>query len=209
MEIITDREADLILSWNPCASWRGGSTYMVGCMGECGATGGPMRSHGPREEPGLPDALIFFISFKNKDDVQLYLTICDVLEKLKATDQISINQISYCPSNLKSYLVKEKGNLKTGHETKLAEIEKQNKLIESKYVVLVNKLEKMGCYCKKLGFPTYQTLSDEWYEWKEYVDIDRAKFNICCHKGTKFYQHLKETGVLNKYFPEWYRRCLI
>jgi hypothetical protein len=203
MEIIIDREADLILSWAPHAYWIGGSTYDVGPIGRTGPVG--MRgsdSLGPRN---LPDSLIFYIRFKDETDLPLYLAIRKGLEVLKTYDEISINQLSYHNGNRKSYIIREKGNLYPVYEKEVAKIEKENKLIEAKYLVLVDQLEELGCDCDDLKSPKYQTIPNDWYEWNESIDINRDSFNICCHKGTKFYQHLQKHGILNKYFPEWYR----
>jgi hypothetical protein len=194
MEIIIEHENDLELSWHPSCGWIEGYTYVVGIRG---AT----EKLGPNESPKPPNSLVFNIRFKNKNDVQLLKTIWGMLNELKTTDQITINSFGYHTEPL----IKERGNLKAGYQNEISEMGKKNALIQEKYSILVGQLEELGCYCSKLGKPTYQTIPDDWYEWREYIDTERFSISICCHNGTKFYQYLQSNGILDKYFPEEYK----
>ena len=91
------------------------------------------------------------------------------------------------------------------YQSPLTIIPLNSEKVEEKYSILVGQLEELGCYCSKLGKPTYQTIPDDWYEWREYIDTERFSISICCHNGTKFYQYLQSNGILDKYFPEEYK----
>jgi hypothetical protein len=198
MEIIADRESDLKLSWNPATIWKGGSTYTSVIIGRMGP-GGKV----PWKDPSLPNSLNFIIQFKNRDDIPLYQAISEMLDKLKTVDdEILISGTNRTPN---SFLVREKRNLKENYQTKATEIKRENDLLRNQISILVKQLEHLGCDCDDLRGPLYQTIPDDWYEWNEYIDVTKASISVCCHDQTKFYQYLRECGILDKYFPEWYR----
>lgn len=63
-------------------------------------------------------------------------------------------------------------------------------------------MDNFNCEIRDVYGPEYIPILDEWFEWDEYVDY-KTYFHICCQ--TKFYKFLKEKGLLEKYFPKWYR----
>lgn len=226
MEIFVERENDLNLSWHPGCIFMGMKTYNSNAIpeymiGEIGSTGccnpngmpdyvvGPIGSKGAGsniQKPeqilpitNVPSSIKLHIGFKNQNDDNLYKSILDIVEKLQNSgDQIKINKTD-------PRLKRDKVRIKDEFYDKHIELEERNLILKQKFLVLYNQLKELGCYLDDIGGPSYERIPDNWYEIKEYVDYTCCSIGVCCHDDTIFYKYLKEKGLLDKYFPEWYK----
>ena len=224
MEIFVERENDLILSWHPGCIFMGMKTYnsnvapeyMIGEIGSTGCRGpssvseymvGPIGSKGASDiKPeqtspitDVPSSIKLHIGFKNKNDDNLYNSILEIVENLqKSGDQIQINKTGPRPR-------KDKIKIKDEFSDKYMELEERNLILKQKFLVLYNQLKELGCYLFDIGEPSYESIPYNWYEIKEYTDYSCCSIGVCCHDDTIFYKYLKEKGLLDKYFPEWYK----
>ena len=193
MEILLDSEQDLICSWSPTCFFNG-TTYIKGPIGRRGPGVTDEDLKKPWICPGLPKSLIFSIRFNNNN--VLYEEVLHVLSTLKDKDQLQIDVIP--PKTIKRQL-----GLKEEFKSKADEINEKNDEIREKVLLLVEQLEQLGCNCDDLMFPNYNIIPAEWYNWEEDT---YASINVCCHNKTEFYMFLQGKGLLDKYFPEWYRK---
>ena len=195
MDILIDREEDLDFSWSPGCFFNG-TTYITGPISR--------RGPGVTDEDlkkswicsGLPTALSFSITFKNGNVGVLYKEILHIICTLEHQDQLKIS--TRVPTVTKRQL-----GLKEEFRSKADEINEKNDKIREKILSLIEKLDQLGCNCQDLIFPDYNIIPAEWYNWEERT---YASINICCHNKTELYKFLQEKGILDKYFPEWYRK---
>jgi hypothetical protein len=190
MEILINREPDLELSWHPNCIFQG-TDYVIS----------PIKSkslmvNDEEHDPTIPKTLQFHIGFKNKEDVNLYKDILEIINDIAKYDQIKV--IKNEPK-----VTKEKVCLKKECKKQFTKTNKNNKKTKAKYDKLVNKMRDLGC--RQFDFPDYGDISNQWFEWKEYIDTTSASISVCCHSETHFYKFLQRNNMLEKYFPEWYK----
>lgn len=203
MEVLVERQQDLKLSWHPGCGFHkkglGKSTYYVGPIGRRGPNTTEEDLKKEIKITEVPNSLVFYINFTNESK-DLYETILNELENLiKYGDDIEIKE------KRGPYNRIERIKPKPEYEDKIKEITERNEKINKEYIELVDKLEQLGCCCDDISGPKYEKLIDEYYELKEYVDYNSAYIHVCCHKDTKLYNYLNQAGILEKYFPQWYR----
>lgn len=209
MEILIDREADLIFSWHPGCMFQGidqhgQSIYVLGEIGRRGpgVTDLDIKKQIENwEKPSVPSSLQFNIRLKNKTDEQLYKEILEVLIEHASNNSGQIKVTVNAPRK-----IREKGCVKEEFKDKLNEANQKNNEIREKFLSLINQLGVLGCMCDDLGQPRYEKILDEWFEWNEYIDASYGSFSICCHSETHFYKFMQEKGIFDKYFPEWYAK---
>jgi hypothetical protein len=193
MEILSENEDKLKLSWSP-GCYFDGDTYILGEIGRRG----PGVTEEDLKKPwicsGLQSSLQFFIRFKNVGDIDLYYRIEEII--IKNTNQIDVK---FVPPPLQ----KDRLELKDEYKEQFNIITKENETLREKYLNLVAQLKELGCDCNDTI--NYKSILKEWYNWVEYYDATKAGINICCHNKTEFYIYLKDNGMLDKYFPEWYK----
>lgn len=195
MEILSENEDQLKLSWSP-GCYFDGNKYILGEIGRRGPDVTEEDLKKPWIYNELPSSLQFNIRFKNAEDIDLYYKIEEVIKNFKNTDQVNFK---FVPPPLQ----KDRLELKDEYKEQVDTITKENEIIREKYLILIKQLNELGCHCDHT--PTYKSIPDEWYNWVEYYDATKAGINICCHNKTEFYIFLKDNGMLDKYFPEWYR----
>jgi hypothetical protein len=100
--------------------------------------------------------------------------------------------------------IREKMGLQYRYESLVEQIEKDNDIIKEKYNVSIRQLEELGCNLVYITGPKYQVIPDHYYIWKEYDDYG-VPITVGCHEHTKLYKFLYSSGLLEKYFPKWYR----
>ena len=224
MEIFIERENELNLSWHPGCMFMGmktsSSCYSIGEIGSTGCVGntecnskpeyivgaigskGPSCSEQPKEITPItkvPSSIKMSISFKNKNDSTLYETILNIVRDLqKSGDQIEIN-------HTQPRLRRDKVKIKDKFHDEYEKMEERNSSIRQKFIALCTQLEELGCFVDDLGQPKYERVPENWYEINEYTDYSCCSIGVCCHDDTIFYKYLKEKGLLDKYFPEWYK----
>lgn len=197
MEILLKKEDILKLSWSP-GCYFDGNNYVLGAIGR--------RGPGVTEEDlkipwickGVPSSLEFNIRFNNIGDIDLYNKIKDIIVDIKNTDKIDVKTTD-------PPLRKNKINIKNEYKDQIDKITEDNKVLNNKYLSIIKQLNDLGCDCYNLGEPIYQKIPNDWYEWEEYYDATGAGISVCCHSKTKFFSFLNENGILDKYFPEWYK----
>lgn len=195
MEILINREKDLSFSWNPGCVFVNGD-YVTSPIGKKGPI---MKEEDLGErwsQFNIPKSVQFHIGFKNKDDVNLYKDILELVNGMKNFDQIRV--IKNEPRQ-----IREKVCLKNDWRNHFGKINKQNDKRRKKYNTLVSKMEQLGC--RQFDYPEYEQIPNEWFEWKEYVDTTWASISVCCHSDTQFYKFLQRNNIFEKYFPEWYQ----
>lgn len=190
MEILINREADLEFSWHPNCVFQG-NDYIIS----------PIKSKhlmvkDDNHNPVIPKSLQFHINFKNKEDVNLYKDILEIINDMKTYDQIKV--IKNEPR-----VIREKVCLKRECKNQFMKTNHDNKKRREKYITLVNKLKDLGC--SQFDHPEYKDIPNDWFEWKEYIDTTSASISVCCHSDTQFYKFLQRNDMLEKYFPEWYK----
>lgn len=94
--------------------------------------------------------------------------------------------------------------LKDEFKDKVKEITEINDKITTKYLTLVDQLAVLGCY--NVESPKCEPLLDTYYNWEEHYDAKTASIGVRCNNHTIFYQYLQEKGILDKYFPDWYKK---
>ena len=193
MQVLIDREQDLIFSWSPGCMFRD-NKYIKGAIGRRGPGITDEDLKKPYVCSGPPSSLMFSIRCNNNN--VLYKEILDVLSNLKDKDQLEIN--IQLPRTTKRQI-----RLKEGFQSKADEINEKNNEAREKVSLLIEQLKQLGCNCDDLICPDYNIIPAEWYEWEEDT---YASVNVCCHNKTEFYKFLQEKGILDKYFPEWYRK---
>lgn len=90
MDIFIKEEENLSYSWHPGCHFmglnsHGKANYTVGPIGRIGP-----GSTVPWTTPSLPSSLIFNITFKNTQDVNLYENVVKVLDNLANDDKIEV-----------------------------------------------------------------------------------------------------------------------
>lgn len=195
MEILSENEDKLKLSWSP-GCYFDGNKYILGEIGRRGPGATEEDLKKPWIYNGLPASLQFFIRFKNVEDIDLYYKIEEVIRNFKNTALVNVK---FRPPPLQ----KDRLELKDEYKEQVDTITKENEILKEKYLNLVGQLKELGCDCNDTV--NYKIIPKEWYNWVEYYDATRASINICCHDKTEFYIYLKNNGMLDKYFPEWYR----
>lgn len=193
MELLLEKEAHLILSWHPGCYHIVGSSYTVGPIGRRGP--GITNTETSWVIPGIPSALQFHIKFLQTEQAD-YDTLANAIQKLAETDQIKVD-VS------KPYDVKGKIGIKKCFQAIDENIKKQNKIITDKFISLCNELNFLGCNTDVIRPPHLITLPEECFDW--IIRKDYGSISVCCHKETEFYKILNSYGLLEKYFPKWYR----
>ncbi len=203
MEIFVERENDLSLSWNPGCLFegikQGEPNYQTFMWGYAGCSG--VRPDGtsietdysrPYVRTDIPDAIQFSIGFK-ESDMDLYKLILHVVTELKNNgDEIKINY--------RTRLIRK--NIKDEFMDKVKMIENRNSLQKEKFDQICSKLDEIGVNYDDLN-PGYESIPDEYYEHTEIP----SSISVCCHDKTEFYQFLKTNGLLDKYYPESFRKA--
>lgn len=188
MELLLENEDKLQLSWHPGCSYHNGR-YDVGAVGRIG----PSDPYEPWVCPAIPSSLSFNIRFKNKEDIDLFNQLSLIKE-----DGIEVKIYNHS-------FKKEKIKIKDEFIKKANEITIKNEAIRDKCDQLIEQLEELGCNCYDIYPTTLEQIPLDWYEWQESYDATLASITVLCHDKTHFYLFLKEHGILDKYFPEWYR----
>lgn len=199
MDILFEMENDLLFSWHPGCKFMVTNkqpSYIVGPVGRIGP--GVQMPVTKREITEIPNSLEFTIRFKNKDDNNLYLAIKNMLLLLQKNDPIEVKL-------QEPKLIKEKVKPMVDYVEKINLINDNNKKKTEKINELIDQLEKLGVDCDDISY-RLETIPDNWYENHQYTDATLASINICCHNDTKFYKTMKDKGILEKYFPQWYKR---
>jgi len=194
MELLLENEDKLQLSWHPGCYYYNGK-YTLGDIGRRGPGVTDEDLKKPWVCQGVPSSISFNIRFKNKDDIDLFNKLLSIIKKLEGID------VKFYDNCLK----KEKIKIKDEFREKVDEIEERNKNVREKYLILIKQLEDLGCYLDSISGPKYEQISNDWYEWQESYDATMVSINVLCHDNTHFYLFLKEHGILDKYFPEWYK----
>lgn len=202
MEIILQNENNLNISWHPgCFKIQPGH-YVVGPIGRTGHNPNSLdnivsASDVVLPNTTIPDQLSISFSLKNNDK-DLYQSLVSLANNLKLDPELEIiiNQ---------PRLIHEKICAKPEYENKVRELEEANKIIDQKFCNLLSQLEELGCTTDDIGHPRYEIIPEEYYEWKHYYDyIPFFRIEIRCHKDTEFYKFMNKSGLLKKYFPQWY-----
>jgi len=193
MELLLEKESDLTMSWHPGCIHMGGNSYTVGALG---STGPGKSSEQPQWKPPIVSkSLQFTIGFKTID-TDSYNKIVSAINELANTDPVKVNV---------SGIWNTKNKVKT--KDSFVELEKeviaQNEITRKKFEKLCDKIEAMGCYLDDVSPPKYMTLPEDCFEWETKVNF--GGISVCCHSETQFYKFLDSNGLLEKYFPEWYR----
>lgn len=196
MELLLERENDLVMTWHPGCFYSNG--YQYGPIGRIGPKPGPDEPQQDNTVITIPNSLAFSISMKNNDK-ELYDKLNNMLQQIKVNDNIDVNLDRGTTHK------KEKLGVKPEHEINIKKINELNEYILDRYNQLTNELEQMGCDTNDLRGPKLEIIPNEYYEWNEYDDY-KVSYRIGCQNGTKFYKFLYEKGLLDKYFPEWYRK---
>lgn len=187
MELLLENEDKLQLSWHPGCCYHNGR-YDVGDVGRRG----PSDPCEPWVCPAIPSSLSFNIRFKNKEDIDLLNQLSLIKE-----DGIEVKIYNNC-------LKRERIKIKNDFKEKVDEITIRNEAVREKCDQLIGQLEELGCDCSDI-YPKLELIPLDWYEWQESTDATLASITVLCHDKTLFYQFLKEHGILDKYFPEWYK----
>lgn len=192
MELLLENEDKLQLSWHPGCSYRNGR-YDVGAVGrrEPGVTEEDLKK--PWVCPNIPSSLSFNIRFKNKEDIDLFNQLSLIKE-----DGIEVKIYNHC-------LKRERIKIIDEFKEKVDEITIRNEAIRDKCDQLIEQLEELGCNCYDIYPTTLEQIPLDWYEWQESTDATEGSITVLCHDKTHFYRFLKEHGILDKYFPEWYK----
>ena len=147
------------------------------------------------------DSIALSIGFKNRNDMNLYENIRDILEK---QCNISIKYIGDAK-------LKRKLEIKENKKGSLEELNRINYRIKEKYDELKYQLERilddLALYAynvsdPNIGEPRYELIPDDWYDWEEYDgDLGEVWIQVCCHKETNMYKFLDEHGLLRRSRP--------
>jgi len=194
MEILLENEDRLNLSWDP-GCYFDGSKYTAGAIGRRGANTTDEDLKKPWICSNLPSALHFHIRFKNIEDIDLFKKIKDIINNT-VDGRVDIRVVY-------PKLQKNKFSLKDEYKEQVNIILEENEKMKQKYLDLIKQLNELGCECNDC--PSYKIIPNEWYNCEEYEDATKAGIDILCHDKTQIYIFLKENGILDKYFPEWYK----
>lgn len=194
MDYLISRQEDFKLSWQPGCSFDGKS-YQCGPVGRKGPGCNCTQMIQP---PVIPDAISFQIGFTDKSG-NLYQEILDELYSSVAPDNF-IEIHSHGPTR-----VKHKKNFKPKYENMGNEIVRKNIEIHNRASDLIQELFLMGCEIERMSGPKLDKIPDEYYDIEEYLDYTHTWIHVHCHSGTKLYRFLNKHGILEKYFPEWYK----
>jgi hypothetical protein len=197
MDSIINNEQKLTFSWYPgCIYNRHDNSYTVGEISRRGP--GSKQILDPWTCPSVPSSLSFSIRFKNKDDLELFQEIKTMLHSLIDHEQMQI--MTYSPQFMREQIV-----VKDKYREEVDQIIISNEIVKEKFRLLKLQLEELGCDHTNLKGPAYKTIPDEYYEWHEYYNSQKSGFTVYCHNETIFYKALNDSGILDKYFPEWYK----
>lgn len=161
------------------------------------------KSDKPEAEPeptpvSVPKCVAFSISMKNSDK-ELCERLMNLMEQVKSNDTIDVKIDKRITHK------KEKLNVKPEYGAIVKAMEDKNTALEDRFYDLLEEFAKLDCRIDVISGPKYDIIPDNYYEWNEYDDY-KVSCRIGCQEGTKFYGFLQENGLLEKYFPEWYRK---
>jgi len=100
-------------------------------------------------------------------------------------------------------IINDKVRIKEGRESHITKIKEINAEIDRKYQSAVEMLKSLDCGNMLIGNPKHQTIPDEYYEWKEIIDMTWAWISVDVYFGSNFYNFLRREGIFDKYFPDW------
>jgi len=203
MDILLEHENDLDINWHPGCSRMGHNTFSVGGIGRLGPGVSMEEARKPITITEVPKCLVVYISIKKSVDSKKAIQLCDLLNEcfnklLEQGDGIEIKGRQIIKSSQKKIGVKMEfldDYNKIAHE---------NQKIRDKCNELIHQLESLGCAVNDASFPKLVQVPDEYYIYENVTEVN-SRFDICCDSQTRFYQFLKDKGLLEKYFPEWYR----
>lgn len=213
METLLNNQDKLTIRWNPGCAYMGAGKYAVGCIGRIGhnqeenccsvgrtgptGTTGPMENTtGSMENTKIPDAIHLTITSTDKLTLDEFNKICEELEKSGYESEIhktlprEIVETEIKPEYLEKYKTKEE----------------RESVIQEKIDKNLDELIVLGCE----GLDYYRkpfTVPEEWKQvTNRYYDMKTAGIRVYCHKDTEIYKILLNSGILEKSFPEWYRK---
>jgi len=193
----------LKISWEP-AIYEGGNRYICG----------PMGRHAPKPADWKPMTTlpagmkltisIFHDSEKlyldEKKDPKLYEQTLDLVTRLGEPDQIKMEESR--PPWKKTEILNPKPEFKEIVEDWQA----KNTAIMTEFHELIVKLEELGCDIDDgPGSPRVHVIPQEYFVTRDYLDFGLCYISFCMNFNMKIYQFLKEQGVLDRVFPQWYR----
>lgn len=197
MQLLLDRGDELNMDWHPGCIYDGNGNYYYGPVGRRGPGVTDEDLKNPFVVPSIPTCLQYTISLKN-NDAQLYKLIITALTDLKNSGDV----IDVKMGGVRH--VREKIKVKDECKEIVDKITLENNQLKDKFTSLADELDKLGCDTSDVGCPKYKLIPDEYFEWNEYDDY-KTCISVGCHNGTIFYKFLQKNGLLEKYFPQWYK----
>lgn len=205
-ELIANEEK-VRISWSPGCSYKDG-TYIIGLQGLCGSIGPGAPAPVPKPNLTVPDAISFTV---DDLDVELFNRLSDLLTQY--TDHIYVSiRYNPCREIPRPLRVKHECQDKyKEYEEKCAALRLEDSLKREESYQLLDRLAELGCSIHDINYPKNDIPKpdSEWYEPTDNeVKMSLGSISIACYNETKIYKALKNSGILDKYFPEWYRKGL-
>ena len=191
MATIVAYQDDLKITWHPGCSY--GNGYSVGAIGRRGPDTTEEDLNKEIRNTEIPSCLALHITIPG-DVKHLYEVIFNEL-KINYT---GIEVITNPPRELRM-----NGKIKEEYQLQHDAIVERNSQIGKKYAELVTQLEDLGCDTSDLSGPKLEKIPDSFYDFT--MQNTDSFIEVRCHNATKFYEYLYSAGVLEKFYPQWYR----
>ena len=195
MQVLIERKELFTFNWHPGCVKSGFKKYSTGPIGRQGAAGeSGIERVIPKSEPTIPQCLLLIIGFK--DCTTAFRTATDILEDIEKDDVV-------CTYNAPQSTFQKVG-IRPEFESKAHEIEARNKDIQKRWDDVVDEMSKLADG-EFSGFgPALETIPDEFFIFKQ-VWTCNGEIKVACDSQSRIYQLLKEAGILEESFPEWYK----
>ncbi len=200
MNILLENEDKLNLSWSPNCFYIGNGKYSVGPIGRLGPGVDPDNIP-PWISPKVEDieCLSFFIFIKECNPY-LYKQIKQAILGLE-DENIQIIYLDY-------RTIEEQVGVKEEYKETYKKCVLNNNRLDEEVERVLGELRKL-VHLVELDYSINGKLpiSYDWFIYEGKIDETRAAgMEIRCVKGTKFYQFLQDNGLVEKYYPAWYKK---
>ncbi|AYV86074.1 MAG: hypothetical protein Solivirus5_2 [Solivirus sp.] len=192
-KLILQHESDLKISWTPGCYYKGEGRWSCGLAGMMGSIGPGAPKRIPIPVTKLPKSLMFIVKSQDEDLLKQIASKASEEKTLKSASVFSQKKIQLRPLRVKEERKEE-----------YERISRENKEQDDAIIDQVHRLVDLGCSDIEYNVNRKPFPSDLYEEFGE-IKYDDARLDICCCEDTEIYIALKETGLLEKYFPVWYK----
>jgi hypothetical protein len=139
-----------------------------------------------------PKAICVTIRFRNDQIAQMAPSFVNAITNMQDTDVT----IKYNPPPVD----RTKKGVKEQYSEIVEEIKQKNYLLKIQFEKVCSQLDELGCSYRINSGPTYRKIDDNYYEWDEHICYTCSSIIVHCHDKTNFYEQLKSSGFLHKYY---------